>query len=160
MSFEEAMRCNSATLYLRRTKEALVTFPHPNTGDVDKIAIQEAIKYEESRGWVVESVEDQDHGFDLISRKLHPKDPETYIEVRFIEVEGRAGVGEVALSSNEYKTADRLKKDYWLYGVYNCASEPEVRTINDPARLGWKPRVKIEHYHIGVKDLLSHTDRD
>jgi len=35
-------------------------------------------------------------------------------------VKGRAGVGVVALSENEYRTAQRLKADYWLYVVFNC----------------------------------------
>jgi superfamily II DNA or RNA helicase len=36
-SLEEAMRRNSAPFYLRRTKEALVTFPDPDSGQVKKI---------------------------------------------------------------------------------------------------------------------------
>jgi superfamily II DNA or RNA helicase len=36
-SLEEAMRRNSAPFYLRRTKEALVTFPDPETGVVKKL---------------------------------------------------------------------------------------------------------------------------
>ena len=72
------------------------------------------IAHEEARGWKVESVEQDSRGFDLISRKPHPEDPQTAVEVRFIEVKGRAGVGEIALTSNEYRTAERLKKDYWL----------------------------------------------
>ncbi len=36
-SLEEAMRRNSAPFYLRRTKEALVTFPDPDDGQVRKI---------------------------------------------------------------------------------------------------------------------------
>jgi len=36
-SLEEAMRRNSAPFYLRRTKDALVKFPDPNTGQVEKI---------------------------------------------------------------------------------------------------------------------------
>ena len=66
--------------------------------------------------------------------------------MRFIEVKGRAGVGEVALSANEYKTAERLKQDYWLYVVFNCGGTPEVHPIQDPARLGWEPVVAVEHY--------------
>jgi hypothetical protein len=38
--------------------------------------------------------------------------PFSAIEVRFIEVKGRAAVGEIALTTNEYKTAERLKKDF------------------------------------------------
>ncbi len=56
---------------------------------------------------------------------------------------------------NEYKTANRLKKDYWLYVVFNCSSTPELYIIQDPARLEWKPLVKVEHYHIGVNEILE-----
>ncbi|MBM4185615.1 MAG: DUF3883 domain-containing protein [Gemmatimonadetes bacterium] len=126
--------------------------------DIERIAVQEAIKYEEARGWVVESVEDENRGFDLISRKPHPHDPKTFVEVRFIEVKGRAGVAEVALSANEYKTAQRLGGDYWLYVVYNCAETPELHVIHDPARLGWKPVVRVEHYHLGANEILRGAD--
>ena len=117
--------------------------------EIESIAIQRIIAYEESRGWTVQSVEKDNRGFDLISRRPHPEDPQTAVEVRFIEVKGRAGVGEIALTTNEYKTADRLKADYWLYVVYNCAAKSEILFIQDPARLGWEPLVKIEHYHLG-----------
>jgi hypothetical protein len=123
--------------------------------EIEQVAINAAIAHEKARGWRVESVERDNRGFDLISRKPHPEDPETAIEVRFIEVKGRATVGDIALTNNEYKTADRLKKDYWLYVVYNCASKAEVHPIQDPARLGWKPLVKIEHYHVGAGEILG-----
>jgi hypothetical protein len=47
--------------------------------------IREAIKHEEARGWVVQSVETENRGFDLISRRPHWEDPQTFVEVRFIE---------------------------------------------------------------------------
>jgi hypothetical protein len=58
--------------------------------EIEKIAIQAVIAYEEARGWKVQSVEQENRGFDLISRKPHPEDPQTSVEVRFIEVKGRA----------------------------------------------------------------------
>jgi superfamily II DNA or RNA helicase len=129
--------------------------------EIERTAVKEAIKYEEARGWVVESVEAENRGFDLISRKPHPHDPKTFVEVRFIEVKGRAGVGEVALSANEYKTAQRLGGDYWLYVGYSCAEIPKLHVIHDPARLGWKPVVRVEHYHLGASEILrgSHRER-
>ncbi|MGA7699087.1 MAG: helicase-related protein [Thermoguttaceae bacterium] len=123
--------------------------------EIEHAAVAAAIAYEEARGWQVESVESLNRGFDLISRKPHPEDSQTCIEVRFIEVKGRATVGEIALTGNEYKTADRLKKDYWLYVVFNCAATPEVHPIQDPARLGWEPIVTIEHYHVGADAVLE-----
>jgi superfamily II DNA or RNA helicase len=123
--------------------------------EIERIAVKAAIEFEESRGWSVESVEQENRGFDLISRKPHPDDPETAIEVRFIEVKGRAQIGEVALTSNEYKTAERLKDDYWLYVAFNCGSDVELHLVHDPARLGWKPVVTVEHYHVGANEILA-----
>jgi superfamily II DNA or RNA helicase len=127
---------------------------------IEAIAVKVATEFEEARGWVVESVEKDNRGFDLISRKPHPDDPTTAIEVRFIEVKGRAHVGEVALTSNEYKTAERLKNDYWLYVAFNCADDPDLHTVQDPARLGWKPVVMVEHYHVGASEILAAEPRD
>jgi hypothetical protein len=123
--------------------------------EIERIAVAFVTSLLEAEGWQVESVEHDNRGFDLIARKPHPEDPKTAIEVRFVEVKGRAGVGEVILSSNEYKTAERLKKDYWLYAVFNSASKPEAHAVQDPARLDWEPLVKIEHYHVGAKEILD-----
>ena len=132
--------------------------PMVQDAEIEKIAIRHVIAYEESRGWLVESVESENRGFDLISRRAHPEDPKTFIEVRFIEVKGRAGVGEIALTANEYKTAQRLKNDFWLYTVFNCSGEPMLHTIQDPARLGWKPVVRVEHYHLSA-DVIQKAGR-
>lgn len=123
--------------------------------EIERLAVEEVIRYEQARGWVVESVEKDNRGFDLISRRLHPEDPKTAIEVRFIEVKGRCGVGEVALTGNEYMTAERLKDDYWLYVVFNCGSTPQLHIIKNPARLAWEPIVRVEHYHLDGKSILA-----
>jgi hypothetical protein len=123
--------------------------------EIERIAVQAVIQHEEARGWKVQSVESENRGFDLISRRPHPNDPETAVEVRFIEVKGRAGVGEVALTTNEFKTAERLKRDFWLYVVFDCATAPDIHVVQDPARLGWKPVVKVEHYHVGAQAILT-----
>ena len=124
--------------------------PKVEDADVERIAVEFVIRHEESRGWQVESVEAENRGFDLISRRPRPEDPRTAIEVRFIEVKGRAGVGQIGLTVNEYKTAQRLKDDYWLYTVFNCGSQPELHLVHDPARLGWEVVVQVEHYQIGA----------
>jgi len=127
--------------------------PMVRDDEVERVAVKAAIAHEEARGCRVESVESQNRGFDLISRRPHPEDPATSIEVRFIEVKGRSGVGEVALSRNEYNTSRRLQQDYWLYVVFNCGSAPDINTIQDPARLGWVPVSTVEHYHLGPAEL-------
>ncbi len=129
--------------------------PMVRDDEIEQIAIRAVTEYEEARGWHVESVERDNRGFDLISRRAHPEVPQTAVEIRFIEVKGRATIGEIALTANEYKTADRLKKDYWLYTVFNCGSEPKIHTVQDPVRLGWEPIVKVEQYRIGSQSILS-----
>ena len=123
--------------------------------EIERIAVDAVIAFEHARGCEVESVENDNRGFDLISRRPHPEDPKTAIDVRFIEVKGRAGVGEVALSGNEYRTAQRLKKDYWLYVVFNCAGTPAITVVRDPAQLDWQAIVKIEHYQVKPQAILD-----
>jgi superfamily II DNA or RNA helicase len=120
--------------------------PMVRDDEVEAIAVRVVRDYEEARGWQVEDVQSENRGFDLISRKPHPEDPKTFTEVRFIEVKGRAGVGEIALTENEYRTAERLKSEFWLYAVFNCRSTPDLNTVQNPARLGWEPVVTVEHY--------------
>jgi hypothetical protein len=100
-------------------------------------------------------VEQENRGFDLISRRPHPEDPQTAVEVRFIEVKGRAGVGEVLLSENEYKTAVRLGDDYWLYVVFNCAHHPQVNARQNPALLDIQPVITVAHYRIEPDQILD-----
>lgn len=128
--------------------------PMVRDDEVERIAVDTARAYEEARGCVVESVEADNRGFDLIARKPHPEDPKSFIDVRFIEVKGRAGVGEIFLSANEYRAAERLKGDYWLYAVFNCASQPELHPYQNPAQLDWQPVTKVEQYKIHPKAVL------
>ena len=144
--------------------------PHPErespematmTGDADieRIAVEFVTRYEEERGCVVQSVEAENRGFDLISRRPHPFEPGEFADVRFIEVKGRAGVGEVLLSNNEHLKAQRLKRDYWLYVVFNCATRPELHIIRDPAQLGWQPLGQVSHFHIGPRAIVAEAER-
>ncbi|HOI56415.1 MAG TPA: helicase-related protein, partial [Phycisphaerae bacterium] len=43
-SLEDAMQRNSAPFYLRRTKEALVTFPDPDTGQIKKLFTKRVVR--------------------------------------------------------------------------------------------------------------------
>jgi hypothetical protein len=136
-----------------RTTEALR--PMVRDEEIERIAVRTAIDYEKSQGRIAESVEAQNRGFDLISRRPHPEDPGTAIDVRFIEVKGRAASGEIALTTNEYKTAERLKHEYWLYAVYNCGTKPELHAIRNPARMTWKPVVRVEHFTVDQESIRA-----
>jgi len=129
--------------------------PMVRDDEIERIAVQEAIRHEESQGRVVQSVEKENRGFDLISRRMHPEDPQTAMEVRFIEVKGRAGVGEVALSPNEHRTAERLGQEYWLYVVYDCATTPKLHQICNPGLLNWQPVVVVEHFVLSAPAILK-----
>lgn len=124
------------------------------SAEIERIAVQTAIVFEEAQGCRVESVESDTRGFDLISRVALPNNGKG-LETRFIEVKGRAVVGEIALTANEYKTAQRLGDDYWLYVVFNCGSNPEVTCIQNPARFDWEPLSKIDCYRIGAEAILK-----
>jgi superfamily II DNA or RNA helicase len=123
--------------------------------EIERIAIQKVIEFEKARGWAVHSVEKENRGFDLISQRASVENPLIASEIRFIEVKGRAVIGEVALTNNEYKTAERLRADYWLYVVYDCANNPTIHPINDPVRMNWEALVTIEHYHVKAQTILA-----
>jgi superfamily II DNA or RNA helicase len=129
--------------------------PMVRDDEIEKIAVRIVTDHEQARGWVVESVETENRGYDLLSRKPHPTEPGVFIAARFIEVKGRAAVGEIALTANEYRTAQRLGKDYWLYVVFACAGNPELKLIQDPATLGWVAVVTVEQYHVTAQKILE-----
>ncbi|MFC2037219.1 protein NO VEIN domain-containing protein [Chloroflexota bacterium] len=133
--------------------------PMTYSPDIERIAIEVAMRHEKERACVVQSVELENRGFDLISRRPHPHDAASFTEVRFIEVKGRAGVGAVLLSRNEYLMAQRLGDEYWLYVVYNCSAEPDLHTIQNPAQLGWQPLGQVAHYQLGAQAIVAEAER-
>lgn len=126
----------------------------------ERIAVQAVVAFEEARGWKVENVEDDTCGFDLISRRALSKTCEEQVATRFIEVKGRAAIGEIALTANEYKTALRLGDAYWLYVVFNCTSQPQVTTIQNPARFDWTPLSKIDCYRLDFETILKSQSQE
>lgn len=125
-----------------------------NDPEIERIAIEVAKQYEQSRGWQVTSVESENRGFDLISQRQHPDDPNS-VEFKYIEVKGRAGIGEISVTTNEFKTAERLQDDYWLYVVYHCATRPEIHRVQNPARLDWQSVVQVEHYKTTPAEIIK-----
>jgi hypothetical protein len=65
-------------------------------------------------------------GFDLLSVRDGS-------EKRAIEVKGRAAMGDVEVSANEWAKACNMRDGYWLYVVYNCATpNPRLVRVQDP----------------------------
>jgi hypothetical protein len=101
----------------------------------DEVAMALAWAFEESAGALVKDVHtpelaraaglSDNPGFDLWSIRA--------IEKRSIEVKGRAGVGEVEVSANEWAKACNLRNGYWLYVAYDCATpNPRLVRVQDP----------------------------
>ncbi len=94
--------------------------------EVELIAMEYAMEYERKEGRIPEDVSSQNLGFDI--RSVSP-DGE---DIRYIEVKGRASDGAIALTTNEWVKADRLRHLYWLYIVNKCKISPELHIIQDP----------------------------
>jgi len=99
---------------------------------IERIGMEYVMAYERERGWQPEDIS-KNHdgsGFDIRST-----DPETS-KIRRIEVKARAGEGEfVELTPNEWLQAHRHRESYWLYVVWNCAKEPHLIPIQNPAQV-------------------------
>jgi hypothetical protein len=104
--------------------------------EVEKIAMDIARAYEEAAGAVVKDVHtpelaraaglNDNPGFDQLS--IRPTG-----ERRAIEVKGRAGTGDIEVSSNEWARAANLRDGYWIYAVYDCATPtPRLARVQDP----------------------------
>lgn len=103
---------------------------------IEAIAMQLAIAHEQASGATVRDV-CKAHlaraagfadypGFDLYSKR-----PDG--EERAIEVKGRAGVGEIELTENEWARACNERGRYWLYVAFDCASPtPRLIRVRDP----------------------------
>lgn len=158
VSVADTVRLGSAWALPHPDRNAPELAPMKSDAEIERRAVEAAMTYERERGWVPQSVESENLGYDLISRRFGLNDPETPVEWRYIEVKGRAGIGAVALTENEYMTARRLGADYWLYVAFNCATEPELRMIQNPAlELEWQTVVKVEHYLVGAASILLNS---
>lgn len=125
--------------------------------EIEVIAVKIAQVHEEAHGGKVKDVSTprraleaglaEHPGFDLLSER-------TSTEQRYIEVKGRAGVGDVELSENEWAQACNHRGKYWLYVVYNCATpNPQLLCICDPfEKLLIRPRGGVI---IGEQDVFD-----
>ena len=129
----DRMGLGTATIYVR----ALVLPIPPEQAQrrrderIEAIAMKVARDHEEGQGAVVEDVSDPQKkmGFDL--RSTRPDG-----SVRYIEVKGRARVGDLELTPNEWAQANNHRGRYWLYAVFNCETMPTLKRIPDPVGKG------------------------
>ena len=109
--------------------------------DVENIAVEVAIAYEESFSAKVADVSRPElarragltdwPGFDLLSRR--PSTGARVQEELAIEVKGRRGHGGIELKDNEWANACNLRNKYWLYVIFDCATtHPRLVRVRDP----------------------------
>lgn len=90
-------------------------------------------------------------GYDLESHRANG-------EIVAIEVKGRAGRGPVQLTENEWPTAVNVRDRYWLYVVADCATNPILYRVQDPAfKLAVKTR---QSFTINFGDILREAEAD
>ena len=75
-----------------------------------------------------------------------------------IEVKGRAGRGPVQLTENERPTAVNVRDRYWLYVAVDCATNPRLYRVQDPAfKLAVKNR---QSFTINIGDIIREAEQD
>jgi superfamily II DNA/RNA helicase/transcriptional regulator with XRE-family HTH domain len=90
-------------------------------------------------------------GYDLESHRANG-------EVVAIEVKGRAGRGLIHLTENEWPTAVNVRDRYWLYVVADCAKNPVLYRVQDPAfKLAVKSR---QGFTVNFGDILREAEHD
>ena len=114
--------------------------------EVEKIAVRIASEYEREQGWTARDVStpplaraaglSDNPGFDLLSTRPAfgaTKETSTVFEERAIEVKGRAGIGDIELTENEWSRGCNLRDRYWLYVVFECGtSNPRLLRVQNP----------------------------
>lgn len=108
--------------------------------DVEQIGMKVAMEYERTQCRKPEDVSKQNLGYDI--RSIAPDGTKRYIEVK-----GRADVGDVMLSDNEMNRLTQLGPRAWLYIVTDCKKEkPQLHSIQNPARISFTKLYKGVQY--------------
>ena len=63
------------------------------------------------------------------------------------------------LTPNEVRVAKDRRDCFWLYVVSDCKVAPVVQTIFDPARFQWEEVLKVAHYALPVRTMVSGDQR-
>ncbi|MCP2014388.1 superfamily II DNA or RNA helicase [Deinococcus sp. HSC-46F16] len=147
-----------ALAYLRPLQPTTQNLPNEDDPAVRKAVelagMRVAEEYERTQGRTPADVSAENVGYDIRSVGKVPAASDLPQETRYIEVKGRAGVGPVVLTPNEWITAGRLKDGYFLYVVTNALSANPTLTIvrNPAANLTPGQEVTVLHYVISTEE--------
>lgn len=114
----------SSTAYIAVGDEKYNAVLEAQKRRVELAAMDYAIKYEQSRGYQVDDVHENNLGYDITSRKGN--------EEKFIEIKGISGGNTVTLTSNEYKASRYFDEKFYLYIVRDPLGKPELVVKRPP----------------------------
>lgn len=134
--------------------------PAQSDATAQSTAVKAAIAYEKSRGWIVERVDDVERGFHLVSKKPHALDPSVAVDVRFICVKGYPGESDLIVQMHEVKLSKAYQDEFWIYTVTDCASEPQIVPVRNPAAKALRPVVKVRHYVLNPQAASGSESND
>jgi superfamily II DNA or RNA helicase len=114
----------------------------------EKVAIAMVVAELEKLGYDVDDRQTAGVGYDLYARHRQTR------EQRLVEVKGVLdGLKPVWLEQNEWAQAQQRAREYWLYVVDHCATNPTIRLrLQDPAVQLGGPRA-IQRFQIPLSEL-------
>ena len=121
--------------------------PMRRDDEVERIAMEVAMRYERARGWTPCDVSKDGEHYDV--RSESPAG-----EKRFIEVKGRAQSGAVIITGPEVDKLRQLASRAFLYIVTFCKGDkPRLRIIQDPIS-----KLSLEMLYRQVQFLVEEQD--
>jgi len=129
--------------------------------EVERVAMELVMAHERALGARVQDVHTPElslqaglntphPGFDILSHRAGGAR-------RCIEVKGRARLGNIYISTNEWASAANRREEYWLYAVFDCASAtPHMVAVQDPFA---KLIEKASGFEIDASDILAAGQR-
>ena len=127
--------------------------PMRRDDEVERIAMDVAMRYERSRGWTPFDVSQEGEHYDI--RSVGPNG-----EKRYIEVKGRAKSGAIILTGPEADKLRQLGDRAWLYVVTFCKGErPKLHIIQNPlSKLNPEMLYREVQYLVEEADWSQHGE--
>ena len=143
-----------ATAYVLplETKDEEMNAAMKRDDEIERIAMEEVMKFEKACLRIPEDVSSENIGYDIKSKGID--------QLRYIEVKGRARIGDISLSPNEKIKAERFGDKYWLYAVINCASKPQLLMVQDPANsLIMKKIIGVTRFIVDIREIQKKAEK-
>lgn len=121
--------------------------------EVEHIAMQMVMEYEQQQGRNPSDVSADNVGYDIRSMAADGSK-------RYIEVKGRSGTDGVMLSENEMNRLAQLGDRAWLYIVTDCATKPQLHLICNPAQtMNFERKTKGVQFFLPLAEWQAHETK-